>query len=105
MQTLFSYKQNSDRVFNSNYAKCNDTWQPVQINKRELSAILLSTHQNKYSFVYDLPEREMQWLISQVIDTWLDANQSLIKGGMMSLLKSTDREYDDSMIDDDDVCH
>jgi hypothetical protein len=74
----------------------------LSINRKELPAMFLSTDQNKYeySFGHGLPEKEMRWL-SQVIDAWLDANRSQIKGGAISLLESTDREYDDSMIDDD----
>jgi hypothetical protein len=59
----------------------------LSINKKELPAIFLSTDQKKYSFGHGLPEREMQWL-SQVIDAWLDANKSQIKGGMLSLIDS-----------------
>jgi hypothetical protein len=67
----------------------------LSINKKELPAIFLSTDQNKYSFGHGLPQREMQWL-SQVIDAWLDANQSQIKGGMISLIES---------MGDHDVCY
>jgi hypothetical protein len=37
----------------------------------------------------------MQWL-SQVIDAWLDANQSRIKGGMTSLLEDGVYDYEDA---------
>jgi hypothetical protein len=64
----------------------------LSINKKECPAIFLSTidQKNKYSFGHGLPEREMQWL-SQVIDAWLDANQSQIDEGVASLLESMDR--------------
>jgi hypothetical protein len=75
----------------------------MTVNKKECPAIFLSTDHNQYSFGHGLPEREMQWL-SQVIDAWLDANENKINGGMESLLELMDREYDDTMIDDD-VCY
>jgi hypothetical protein len=64
----------------------------LSIDKKECPAIFLSTDQSQYSFGHGLPEREMQWL-SQVIDAWLDANQSEINGGVISLLEDDVYDY------------
>jgi hypothetical protein len=81
----FGKRRDPDRVSNYKFARCNHRLQPT-IHKKELPAILMSIDQSKYSFGHGLPEKETQWL-SQVIDVWLDANHSQVKGGMISLLE------------------